>query len=54
MQGDKALLGGNGTHEGDIDIIGGGPTLIDYIASEKYCYCQAAMQFICYDSIKTC
>ena len=29
MQGDKALMGG--THEGDIDLMGGDLTLIDYI-----------------------
>ena len=49
--GGQSITGENGTHEGDIDLIGGRPTLIDYTASEKYCYCQAAMQFICYDPI---
>ena len=36
--GDKALMGG-GTHEGDIGLMQGNLTLIDYIINQKYCYC---------------
>ena len=53
--GGQSITGGMALMRGTYTLLaGGGPTLIDYIASEKYCYCQAAMQFICYDSIKTC
>ena len=41
--GDKALMGGGQLMRGDIDLMGGGLTLTDYIT----------MQFIDYDSIKT-
>ena len=35
VQGDKVLMGG-GTHEGDIELMGG-LTLTDYIINQKYC-----------------
>ena len=35
MQGDKVLMGG--TQEGDIELMGGGLTLTDYIINQKYC-----------------
>ena len=37
VQGDKALMGG--LMRGDIDLMVGDLTLIDYIINKKYCYC---------------
>ena len=53
MQGDKALMGG--LMRGDIDLMGGGLTLIDYIKLKipLMLSCNYRMQFIGYDFIKT-
>ena len=55
VQGDKALIGG--THEGDIDLMGGPNFDILYHIKLKVLSllsCNYMMQFISYDSIKTC
>ena len=55
MQGDKALIGG--THEGNIDLMGGPNFDRLYHIKLKVLLllsCNYMMQFIGYDSIKTC
>ena len=55
VQGDKALIGG--THEGDIDLMGGPNFDRLYHIKLKVLSllsCNYMMQFIGYDSIKTC
>ena len=54
VQGDKALMGG--THEGDIDLMGGGANFDRLYHKLKVLLmlsCNYTMQFIGYDSIKT-
>ena len=53
--GDKVLMGGGGTHEGDTDLMGGpnSDRLYHKLKVLLMLSCNYTMQFIGYDSIKT-